>query len=85
MLKISSEPLKSGVTLRLEGRAVGPWVTELAQACEQALADGRSVALHLGDVEFLDATAVRLIQELRGRGVSIVGCSPFISEQLRSG
>ena len=38
MLKISQlEPVNHAVVLRLEGRVVGPWVTELQKSCEEVL------------------------------------------------
>lgn len=86
MLKISLlESGKHCVTLHLEGRAVGPWVTELRQACEAALDEGRPLTLQLGEVDFLDPKAVALLAGLRARGVSLLGCSPFVSEQLKTG
>ena len=78
------ESAKRRRTLRLEGRVVGPWVTELQQACERALANGHLLALDLGGVEFLDAKAVALLGGMKSRGVSLVGGSPFVNEQLKS-
>ena len=84
MLKISQiEPVNHAVVLRLEGRVVGPWVTELQKSCEAVLADGRSLELHLADVEFMDTQGVALLSTLRSRGVSFVECSPFAAEQLK--
>ena len=84
MLRISQiEPLNHAVTLRLEGRVIGPWVTELQKSCEEALTEGRSLKLHLGDVEFMDAQGVELLSSLRSRGVSLLECPPFAAEQLK--
>ena len=84
MLKISQvEPVKRSVTLRLEGRVVGPWVAELRQSCEQILGEGCSLRLHLAEVEFVDANGVALISSLRSQGVSLVECPPFVAEQLK--
>ena len=56
MLRISQvEPVNHAVILKLEGRVVGPWVSELQKSCEEVLTEGRSLKLHLGDVEFMDA------------------------------
>jgi hypothetical protein len=84
MLKIS--PLKAAsntVTLRLEGRVVGPWVAELRNSCEQVLSEGRSLKLHLGGVEYLDGQGVALLSGLRSRGVSLLDCPLFAAEQLK--
>jgi anti-anti-sigma regulatory factor len=84
MLKISLiEPADHAVTLRLEGRVIGPWVTELRKSCEKVLMEGRPLKLHLADVEFMDAAALTLMASLRSRGVAFVDCPPFLAEQLR--
>ena len=84
MLKISQTELAHhAVILRLEGRVVGPWVTQLQKSCEEVLTEGRSVKLHLGEVDFLDAQAVTLLSGLRSRGVSLLECPPFAAEQLK--
>lgn len=69
--------------LRLEGRIVGPWVVELAQTCESALAAGGPLRLHLADVDFMDSSGVALLGGLRARGVELVECPPFASAQLQ--
>ena len=85
MLKISQvKPVNHAVTLRLEGRVVGPWVTELQKSCEEVLTNGRLLKLHLADVEFMDAQGVALLSSLRSRGVSLLECSPFAAEQLKA-
>jgi anti-anti-sigma regulatory factor len=85
MLKISQvEPVNHAVTLRLEGRVVGPWVTELQKSCEKVLAEGRSLKLHLAEVAFMDVQGVALLASLRSRGVSLLECPPFAAEQLKT-
>jgi hypothetical protein len=84
MLRISqAKTVNHAVTLRLEGRVVGPWVTELRKACEEVLTKGRPLKLHLGDVEFMDAQGVVLLSSLRSKGVSLLECPPFAAEQLK--
>lgn len=86
MLRISqTKAINHAVILRLEGRVVGPWVTELQAACEEVLTTGRPLKLHLGDVEFMDAQGVVLLSSLRSRGVSLLECPPFAAEQLKLG
>ena len=85
MLKISPlETLQPSVTMRLEGRVVGPWVAELQKTCEEVLSQGRPLSLHLGDVEFMDAQGVALLSSLRSRGVLLLECPPFAAQQLKS-
>jgi ABC-type transporter Mla MlaB component len=85
MLKISQAgtPNRS-VTLKLEGRVVGPWVAELHQVCDTLLAENRALRLDLTDVTFADAGGVAVLSGLKLRGVTVTNCSPFVAEQLKS-
>jgi len=85
MLKISQagKPNHS-VTLKLEGRVVGPWVGELREVCETLLTEGRALKLDLTDVTFADADGVAVLTAFKTRGVTLKNCSPFVDEQLRS-
>ena len=86
MLKISEiESSDHWVKLNLEGRLVGPWVTELRGYCEQMLAAGRALHLRLAEVDYLDQNGLNLLTNLRRRGVKLLSCSPFVDAQLRSG
>ena len=85
MLKISQtgKPNHS-VTLKLEGRVVGPWVGELRQVCDALLTEERSLKLDLADVTFVDPSGVAMLSRLKTRGVAFTNCSPFVEEQLKS-
>lgn len=84
MLKISqAEPVNHALTLRLEGRVVGPWVAELQRSCEEVMSEGQPLNLHLSEVEFMDAQGVALLLRLQARGVVLVECPPFAAEQLK--
>jgi len=84
MLKISEPRANHVVTLKLEGRLVGPWVAELEKACAEHLAAMRSINLDFADVTFADRTGLALLRCLRARGVKLVNCSPFLEEELRA-
>lgn len=85
MLKISEAgKTNRSVTLKLEGRVVGPWVGELRHACESLLTGGRLLKLDLADVSFADANGVAALAALRSRGVALTHCSPFVMEQLKN-
>jgi ABC-type transporter Mla MlaB component len=84
MLRISTiESADNGTTLRLEGHLTGPWIAELAAACEQALGARRSLTLDLGEVALIDRPGVALLASLSRRSVALVRYSPFQGEQLR--
>jgi len=85
MLKITSvAPINRSVTLRLEGRLVGPWVEELRRACEPTLTEGRGLNLHLADVEFAEASGLAALADLRARGATFVDVPPFVAQQLKA-
>jgi len=85
MLKISQVGRANhSVTLKLEGRVVGPWVGELRQICETLLTEGRPLKLDLADVTFADSSGVVALSSFKSRGVAFTNCSPFVEEQLKS-
>ena len=85
MLKISLvDSSNHVVTLRLEGRIAGPWVTEVQKVCEKLLGDGRSVKLDLAEVSFVDQDGLAILSSFRSRGISMAECSPFVAEQLKT-
>jgi hypothetical protein len=84
MLRIVVVESEDGsVTLRLAGRLIGPWVAELGQASDRALARGGRVVLDLAQVSFIDRQGIALVGSLRERGAGLRDCSPFVREQLR--
>ena len=83
MLKISGTSVQGQAMLRLAGRLSGEWVGELKKACELARAEYGHVALDLGDVMFIDRAGAALIRSLLAEGISLINCSPFITEQLK--
>ena len=86
MLRITVvESLRIAVTLRVEGRITGPWVEELRTACNVHTFPGDvELSLQLTDISFADAAGIALLRELRDRGVSLVGTTPFLTEQLKN-
>lgn len=85
MLKISMvREGKAATLLRLEGRLVGPWVSELEQLCKPLVNDSRKLSVDLADVTFADDNGVTLLARLRARGAKLLNAMPFVEEQLRS-
>jgi len=85
MLKISQAgKTNHAVTLKLEGRVVGPWVGELSQVCEALLTKGQTLRLDLTEVTFADTDGVAVLSSFKSRGVRFRNCSPFLEEQLKS-
>jgi len=73
------------LTLRVEGRVMGPWVGLLRQACEPLLRAGTGLRLDLAGVNYVDREGVAWFLTVRGQGVLLAGCRPFVEEQLRVG
>ena len=70
-----------GLTLKLEGQILGPWVDALRAACA-ARCRHRRLCLDLTAVTYMDAAGVQLLRELMAEGVAIAACSSFVGELL---
>ena len=85
MLKISQTRIPHhSITLKLEGRIVGPWVEELRRICEPLLAEDRALTLDLAEVSYVDAEGVATLNGFKSRGVKLKNCSPFVEQQMKS-
>ena len=85
MLKISETGTPNhSVTLKLEGRVVGPWVGELRRICEPLLAEDRALKLDLAEVSYVDEEGVIALNSFKSRGVKLKNCSPFVEQQIKS-
>lgn len=69
-------------TVQLEGQIIGPWVDELERTCDRLLLDG-PIALDLAHVSFVERRGVELLRSLGARGVPLLYCSTFVTEQLK--
>jgi ABC-type transporter Mla MlaB component len=85
MLKISAPGTPNhSVTLKLEGRVVGPWVEELRRVCEPILTKDCSLKLDLAEVSYVDAEGVAMLNGFKARGVKLKNCSPFVEQQIKT-
>jgi ABC-type transporter Mla MlaB component len=85
MLKISEPSTNHAVTLKLEGRLIGPWVDELGAACEAQLRNSRRLMLDVSDVSYADRAGMALLVTLKQRGIELVNCPPLLAAELKSG
>ncbi len=69
-------------TLRLEGKLLGPWVTELARSCNELPCSPDCLRLDLSAVTFVDGPGVALLRDLIGRGATLAACSGLVAELL---
>jgi hypothetical protein len=79
---IDAEGSDSNRTLKLEGKILGPWVDELAHACELSGFPQHSLRLDLATVTFVDSIGLTLLDDLVRQGATIVGCSGFVADLL---
>jgi ABC-type transporter Mla MlaB component len=85
MLKISETGARDhSVTLKLEGRLVGPWVEELCRICEDLLAKDQVLKLELSEVSYADPGGVAALNHFKSRGVFLRNCSPFVEQQIKT-
>ena len=69
-----------GLTLKVEGLILGPWVDTLRAACTAR--SRRRLRLDLAAVTYVDAAGVQLLRELMAAGVAIAVRSSFVGELL---
>jgi ABC-type transporter Mla MlaB component len=69
-------------TLRLEGKLLGPWVTELARSCNELACSPDCLRLDLSAVTFVDGTGLALLRDLLTRGATLARCSGLVAELL---
>ena len=83
MLKISRLSHKGrGLTIKLEGELLGPWVGSVRDACAVQGRRPRRLRLDLAAVSYVDAAGVQLLRDLMAEGVAIAACSSFVGELL---
>ena len=78
MLRINQVEDGTGLTLRLEGKLLQPWVAEVEAACGEWMTGGRALRLDLASVSFVDEAGAKLLTTLLGRGAALVACSNFV-------
>ena len=74
----------SVLTLHLEGKLLGPWVTELARSCNELPCSPDCLRLDLSAVTFTDKAGVALLQDLIGRGATLAACSGLVASLLHA-
>ena len=84
MLRIHSEerPDPDVLTLRLEGKLLGPWVGELLQAwakLEEIRPAKAVIRIDLNAVSYVDSLGRGLLASLHDRGCRLTGTGTFIA------
>jgi ABC-type transporter Mla MlaB component len=83
MLRISNtESTEDETRLRLDGRLVGPWVSELMLTCGAVLAKGKQIRIDCAGVTFVDSDGIAALRSLKESTVQLINCSPLLILQL---
>lgn len=73
------------VTLRLDGKVVDVWVSDLERQCLYHKDEkNKTVILDFSGVTFIDNEGVRMLEEIKDERIRIVNCSLFIEALLRN-
>ena len=71
--------------LKVEGRLVGSWVSELEQVCRSLLVQKKMVFLDFSEVGFIDRQGVEVVKRILGDRVEILGASRLVQALLEGG
>jgi anti-anti-sigma regulatory factor len=83
MLRITQfETSVTGPTIKLEGKLLRAWVSEVRAAVAGAMASGRPARLDLSALSYVDADGARALDSLLQGGVELSDCSPFVATLL---
>jgi anti-anti-sigma regulatory factor len=86
MFRVTPFQDRQAYRLQVEGRLSGAAELEvLRQALAEAASLGRRVVVDLSGLRFADEHAVALLAAVRGRGVELAGCSPWLASLLWGG
>ena len=70
------------VALRVAGQLVGSWVGVLERECVAALAEGGRPQLELSELTYVSSAGLRLLAEMRDRGLCMLGLTPLLSDMI---
>jgi len=75
MLRVTTkvEEEQSRVTLKLEGKLAGPWVSEFERCWCSTLEKWKDVVVELGGVTFIDSQGKCLLAKIHGQGAKLIG------------
>jgi len=75
MLRITTHSTADALAFQLEGRLVGPWVTELRDCWRRTTSVGkRAVHIDLRAVTYVDAAGEALLADLYRQGADLFAC-----------
>jgi len=69
-------------TLKVEGKLLGPWVSELLNVCTLSNGQSGRTNLDLSGLTYVDQVGAKLLKDLIRHGYVVSGCSAFVAELL---
>ncbi len=69
----------SPAIVKLEGKLLEPWISELQEACQAVRKQDAVPTLDLAGLSYVDAPGTIALRDLIRRGVAVTGCSPLVS------
>jgi len=72
------------IVLKLEGRLISEWVSELERECQRWVKRRRRVHLDLAGVTFIDGAGAKLFHRLRAQGIAINNVPGLIRDLIQN-
>jgi anti-anti-sigma regulatory factor len=86
MLKITKiRESCSEVLLKLEGKITTQWAALLDSVCQALLRQEKTLYLDCANVDFIDASGVKVLNNLPRTQVTLLGAPGFVTELLENG
>jgi anti-anti-sigma regulatory factor len=84
MLKITIMETTSEMRWIVQGRLIGPWVSELRTAWKRAYKsqDKRACIIDLNDVTFIDKSGERLLRAMSKKGAQLIASGIYTKHVL---
>jgi anti-anti-sigma factor len=86
MLKITKiQESRSDVLLKLEGKITAEWATLLDSECRSFLRQEKTLYLDCSHVDFIDASGVKVLNNLPRTQVTLISAPGYVTELLQIG
>lgn len=70
------------VCLKVEGRVIGDWSSELDRTCEDCLSRNRRIILDMSDVTYIDRQGVDALKRILGNNVQLTDATLLLQALL---
>ena len=70
------------ICLKVEGRVIGDWVSELDRMCVNCLSENRRITLDMSDVTYIDRQGVDALKRILGNNVQLTDATLLVQALL---